>query len=170
MRNRCNNPNNKSYKYYGGRGIEVCERWGDFLDFIEDMGERPIGYTLERIDVDGNYEPSNCKWATWSEQVKNRRKYKYPPKSDEHKRKIGLASSKRKGELASMWGKTHTSETKEKMSEKAKDKTIYKFKHNVHGVEECTRSELISKYNLNDSNMSMLISGKYKTHKGWSLC
>ncbi len=75
MRERCNDKNHSSYKYYGGRGITVCERWNKFENFFEDMGERPHGMTIDRIDNDGNYEPSNCKWSTRSEQQQNKRAY-----------------------------------------------------------------------------------------------
>lgn len=74
MKQRCTNPNRKDYEFYGGRGINICPKWLQFSSFLKDMGERPLGMSLDRIDVNGDYEPKNCKWATQSEQVKNRRK------------------------------------------------------------------------------------------------
>ena len=73
MHSRCNNPNNAGFKDYGGRGIKVCDSWYEFNNFLWDMGERPVGKTLDRIDVNGNYEKSNCKWSTPLEQTLNRR-------------------------------------------------------------------------------------------------
>jgi len=73
MRQRCNNVKAGGYKRYGGRGIIICERWNDFRNFLADMGERPEGMTLDRYpNNDGNYEPSNCRWATPLEQTHNR--------------------------------------------------------------------------------------------------
>jgi hypothetical protein len=77
MMYRCTNPKDRKYKYYGGRGVNVCQRWQEsFLNFLEDMGERPDGRTLDRIDPEGNYEPGNCRWATIEVQQQNRRKKK----------------------------------------------------------------------------------------------
>lgn len=76
MKARCRNKNHKDYAYYGGRGIKVCKRWMDFRNFIKDMGDRPLGLTIERINNDSGYKPSNCRWATRAEQNRNKRPQK----------------------------------------------------------------------------------------------
>jgi len=73
-RDRCNNPNHHAFKNYGGRGITFCKRWDNFQVFLVDMGPRPTRTTLDRIEVNGNYEPINCRWATYKQQSGNRRK------------------------------------------------------------------------------------------------
>lgn len=88
MRQRCNNPKCRVYKYYGGRGIKVCESWDSFSKFLEDMGKRPDGdFSIDRINVDGDYEPANCRWANRTTQITNRRCYN----------KLGYAGLRKKG-------------------------------------------------------------------------
>ena len=75
MKTRCYDKNSGNYRWWGSRGIKVCERWLEsFWNFVKDMGDRPEGHSLDRIDNDGDYTPENCKWSSAGEQCKNRRK------------------------------------------------------------------------------------------------
>ena len=75
MKQRCADKNCAAYKNYGGRGIKVCDRWLEsFENFVEDMGEKPFEYTLDRVDVNGGYSPDNCRWASRKTQMENKRK------------------------------------------------------------------------------------------------
>jgi uncharacterized protein YggL (DUF469 family) len=78
MKARCLNPNNPHYANYGKRGIKICDQWiNNFNQFVKDMGERPQGYSIDRINNDGDYTPQNCKWSTKKEQQRNRRVTKH---------------------------------------------------------------------------------------------
>ena len=76
MKDRCLNPKNKSYQYYGGRGIKICDEWLNFENFLSDMIESPQNLSIDRIDTNGNYCKSNCRWATNKEQANNKRNNK----------------------------------------------------------------------------------------------
>jgi hypothetical protein len=74
MKRRCTNKNERAYKWYGAKGVTICEKWQTFEGFYADMGDRPEGKTLDRINPFGNYEPSNCRWADVATQIQNTRK------------------------------------------------------------------------------------------------
>ena len=102
MMDRCLNERSRGYQHYGARGITVCEQWRTFLGFLADMGERPAGTTLERIDNGRGYEPGNCKWATKADQSRNRSSVRL---TMEIARSI-RADSRGSRELAALYGVT----------------------------------------------------------------
>lgn len=100
MRSRCNNPSAHNYKWYGGRGITICNRWDDYANFVADMGERPYGTTIDRINPDGNYEPNNCRWATPKEQAQTNRGLVKP--GERRGAKPRIISSETRGRIKQM--------------------------------------------------------------------
>lgn len=106
MKGRCGVPTNVDYRHYGARGITVCERWLSFENFVADMGEAPAGYSIERKDTNGNYEPSNCVWIPATEQPRNTRRSRYALLNGERMifsdvaRKLNVSTG-----LVTMWAK-----------------------------------------------------------------
>lgn len=96
MLERCRNPSNASFRFYGARGIHVCERWHNIVNFVDDMGVRPVGMTLDRVNGEGDYEPGNCRWATEIDQQRTKRSVRCS---------IEIARRIRAGEFAGMQNK-----------------------------------------------------------------
>lgn len=108
IKHRCLNPLDKRYIHYGGRGIGICDRWLKFENFLSDMGERPKGKTLDRIDNDKGYSPENCRWATWQEQMLNTRRQRIENFSDEQiMQEVARRLRERKGELFARYNTLH---------------------------------------------------------------
>jgi hypothetical protein len=105
MHQRCSNPLRREYKNYGGRGIRVCKRWDDYAVFLADMGRRPTpAHTLERVDNEGGYSKENCIWATYTQQIRNRRCTKLTLDKAREIRALYAAGGRRQVDLAEQFG------------------------------------------------------------------
>lgn len=109
MRKRCLNPKCKSFENYGGRGIKVCDRWSSFAKFVQDMGAKAEGHSLDRIDNNGDYSPSNCKWSTRQDQMSNKRTNRWITyggetlTSAQWSRRLGGCANRVQGRLTAGW-------------------------------------------------------------------
>ena len=99
IKRRCFEPGHKSYRDYGGRGITMCDRWLEFANFLDDMGLAPAGYSIERKDVNGNYEPDNCLWVPMAQQSGNRRSHKEVVLERMTVAELEIEIARKKGEL-----------------------------------------------------------------------
>lgn len=140
MRQRCNNPNKKEYIHYGGRGIVVCTRWSYFLNFLEDMGKRPSKkHSIDRIDVNGNYEPGNVRWATKQIQAENTTVAKFLSHADQNltisewERRCGFARGTISRRLASGWSVAEAIDTKPVIGHKVHPEPVRDVSHQNRG-------------------------------------
>lgn len=149
MRQRCYNPNRPQYKDYGGRGIRVCERWNDYDNFISDMGPRPgPEYSIDRIDVNEDYTPENCRWATKTEQNNNKRNNRlltYDEKTQtlaEWSKETGIVTDTIDTRLRSGWdiekALTESVQIIRKFTKEEKDDVIEKYQ-NGYSMQELGR-------------------------------
>lgn len=164
MKDRCLNSKNKDFDIYGGRGIEVCERWMSFENFLSDMGLRPSNlHSIDRIDYDGNYEPCNCRWATPQTQMRNTKKnrlYSMNGKSmclAAWTEPLGVRPGSR--EYKTIWYRLRSGWTLERALSEAPKKSVI---HNVRGVVG-TVAELCRHFGVPDVN------ARNRMAKGWSV-
>lgn len=150
MRYRCMNPNFKQWDDYGGRGIRICPEWDEFHQFVADMGPRPDGYSLDRIDNDGDYEPGNCRWASRRTQQRNQRRALYVTIEGKKYRAIELA------EKAGV--KTDTIVERAAAGVPLSDITKKRLKMGPKPRTHCSRGHLLDETNT------------YVNKHGWRLC
>ncbi|MBX5206683.1 hypothetical protein [Rhizobium sp. NZLR11] len=164
MKDRCYNQNNIQFKDYGGRGIVVCDRWrSDYRTFEADMGDRPHGYSIDRIDNEGNYDPSNCRWASRKQQQRNQRRAVYVTVEGIRYRAIELAeASGHKTEIImerAARGLSYESVTsREKLYSQDTSAAVAGKKRAAAQKTHCKEGH------------ELTVSNTYTTKQGWRLC
>ena len=165
MHGRCFNKQNHAYKDYGGRGITVCEHWKhSFLNFLADMGEKPKGKSIDRIDNNGNYSPENCRWATPKEQSKNRRTNRVVEYNGNKILLIDLAERSGLG-YSTLWNRIVNSN---KPVERAADTPIRAINDNVNHVEYNGKIVTIEELSKLTGVEHALLNNRI-IHGGWSI-
>lgn len=159
MHQRCNNPKNIRYQRYGGRGISVCDRWGKFENFYADMGSIPSGdLSIDRIDNNGNYEPSNCRWATRSQQQLNKEPHTFEnlPRGENHWTRMYPDKAKKVAikNIANAHGKLENNHNAKMTLDKA-----FKMRADFHGNPNQKMDELGIKFGVKRETARKVIKG-----------
>lgn len=171
MVKRCSNPRSGDYARYGGRGISVCERWrGDFWNFVDDMGPRPEGHSIDRIDNDGNYEPENCRWASDSEQRRNKRTNRYLTGPNGEKMVMSDWAVVNGIPVETIWSRIDSGWTEERAVSQAPgvgntrltDHSVRDIKDRLSRGE--SQASIARKYEVNKSTIGMIANGRRWTH------
>ena len=172
MKRRCENQNDKGFKYYGSRGISVCERWQVFENFYEDMGDKPDGKSLDRINNDSNYEKDNCRWATHKQQSRNTRRNVFIEWNGRVQTRkdwadeLGFVEPAIKRRLEK-WGVEKTMTTKKQVHGKqhiSEEDVIKMRQHRAKSGYFWGSKEFAKKYGLDNSSIRRAVNGITYSH------
>lgn len=174
MRYRCENSNDSDFPNYGGRGICVCERWQSYENFLADMGYRPDGYSIERIDVDGDYEPSNCMWIPHNEQGRNQRRSRrltYQGRTEcvaVWAKLVGLTEGAVRGRLASGWSVEEILDSRLRVAgvkPKLTKSQILEVRAE-HALDEAKAVDLARRFGVSERTVRTILKREYAAEDG----